>query len=64
MQKGKYTLNIKSENNTGNQLIAPVKGDMSKNIIESINSNIYLNLKKDGHTIFSDVSSNCGLEIV
>ena len=64
LKKGKYTLNIKSENNDGNTLIAPVKGDMSKDIIESITSSIYINLKKNNHIIFSDMSSNCGLEIV
>lgn len=64
LKKGKYTLNIKSENNTGNKLIAPIKGDMSKDIIESVTSSIYINLRRDNHIIFSDMSSNCGLEIV
>ena len=64
LKKGTYTLNIKAENNTGNRLIAPVKGNMSKDIIESITSSIYINLRKENHIIFSDMSSNCGLEIV
>ena len=64
LERGKYTLNIKSDNNVGNKLIAPVKGNMNKDILESITSCIYLNLKMDGHTIFSDTSYNCGLEVV
>ncbi len=64
LKKGKYILNIKSNNNTGNKLIAPVKGNMNKNILESITSNVYISLTKDGNIIFSDMSSNCGLEIV
>ncbi len=64
LQKGKYTLNIKSDNNSGNKLIAPFKGDMNKDILESVTSDIYLNLKREDNIIFDDKSSNCGLEIV
>ena len=64
LKRGKYTINIKSYNNAGSKLIAPVKGNMKKDILESINSHIYINLKKDNDIIFSDMSFNCGLEIV
>ena len=64
LKRGKYILNIKSSNNAGNKLIAPVKGNMNKNILESITSNVYISLTRDGNIIFSDMSSNCGLEIV
>lgn len=64
LKKGDYYLNIKSTNNTGHKLYAPVKGKMSKDIFESINSSINVTLKKDNNVIFSDISTNCGLEIV
>ena len=37
---------------------------MIKNIIESITSTISITLKNKKDIIFSDSSSNCGLEIV
>ena len=37
---------------------------MSKEIFESISSLITVTLKKDNTIIFSDTSTNCGLEIV
>ena len=64
LKRGKYTINIKSYNNSGSKLIAPVKGNMKKDILESITSHVYINLKKDNDIIFSDMSFNCGLEIV
>ena len=45
LQKGKYTFNIKSNYNNGNKLIAPIKGSMNKEIIESITS-LICNFKK------------------
>ena len=41
-----------------------IKGKMSKDIFESINSLITVTLKKESAIIFSDISTNCGLEIV
>ncbi|MCI8636548.1 MAG: hypothetical protein HFJ36_01590 [Clostridia bacterium] len=64
LKKGSYYLNIKSTFNKGNKLAAPVKGKMSKEIFESISSLITVTLKKDNTIIFSDTSTNCGLEIV
>lgn len=64
LEKGCYSLNIKSEYSTGLKLLAPVKGRMEKDILESISTLIYVTLKKNNVVIFSDTSKNCGLEIV
>lgn len=64
LKKGYYYLNLKSKYNTGLKLSAPVKGKMSKEIFESITSEITVTLKEDDKIIFSDTSKNCGLEIV
>jgi len=57
-------LNISSKYKAGLKLSAPVKGKMEKNIFESISALITVTLKKDNNIIFSDTSTNCGLEIV
>lgn len=59
-----YLLNIKSKDNKGLKLIAPVKGKMTKNIFESICASVQVTLKKEKEIIFSDTSNMCGLEIV
>ena len=64
LKKDDYYLNIKSLFDNGQRLSAPVRGKMEKDIFESINSKITVTLKKDNDTIFSDTSSNCGLEIL
>jgi len=64
LKKGKYILEIESNNNDGFMLKAPIKGNMDKEIFESINSIIKVTLKKNNKIIFSDISTNCGLEIV
>lgn len=64
LKKGEYSLNIKSENHEGLRLAAPVKGKMEKDIFESISANITVTLKRNNDIIFSDTSTNCGLEIV
>lgn len=64
LKKGNYILNIKSEYNQSLKLIAPKNGEMKKNILESISSNIIVTLKHKNKIIFSDTSINCGLEIV
>ena len=55
---------MKTIHNTGLKLSAPVKGKMEKDIFESISSSITVTLKKNDNVIFSDTSTNCGLEIV
>jgi len=64
LKKDHYLLNINSEYNPGLKLSAPIKGKMKKDILESISSTIKGTLKKDNKIIFSDISTNCGLEIV
>ena len=64
LKKGEYSLNIKSENYEGLRLAAPVKGKMERDIFESISANITVTLKRNNDIIFSDTSTNCGLEIV
>lgn len=64
LKKGNYYFNINSEYNTGAKLFAPVKGKMEKDIFESISTTIRVTLRKDDVVIFSDISTNCGLEIV
>jgi len=64
LEKGIYILNIKSNFSKGLKLIAPIKGKMDKEILENINEEITITLKKDNKIIFSDTSINCGLEIV
>ena len=64
LKKGPYYLEINSKYDTGLKLSAPVKGKMEKDIFESISTSINVILKKDNVVIFSDISKNCGLEIV
>ena len=55
---------VKSTFDRGIKLIAPVKGNMNKNILESISATILVTLKRNEKIIFSDTSTNCGIEIV
>lgn len=64
LKKGIYTLEINSKCNIKNAVIAPIRGEMKKNILESISASVYIVLKKRNKIIFTDKSSNCGLEIV
>ena len=64
LKKGDLQINLKSFFDKGQKLSAPVKGKMEKDIFESITSNINVTLKQDDNIIFSDTSTNCGLEIV
>jgi len=63
-KRKQYLLNIKSKDNKGIKLVAPVKGKMTKNIFESISASVTVTLKKKKEVIFSDTSIMCGLEIV
>lgn len=64
LKKSSYYLNIKSQNNKSLKLSAPVKGKMEKEIFESISSTVKVILRKNNTIIFSDICTNCGLEIV
>lgn len=59
-----YFLEVKSKFDKGLKLTAPVKGKMQKDIFETILANITVTLRLKNEIIFSDTSSNCGLEIV
>jgi tocopherol cyclase len=63
-KRNQYLLNIKSKDNKGLKLVAPVKGKMTKDIFESICALVQVTLKKEKEIIFSDTSNMCGLEIV
>ena len=64
IKRGEYLLHIEANIADGLKLAAPVNGKMAKNIRESINAKIKVELKKNDIVIFSSVSSNCGFEIV
>lgn len=64
LKKGHYYLNVNSKYTTGPKLAAPIKGKMEKDIFESISATISVTLRKDDVVIFSDISTNCGMEIV
>lgn len=64
LKKDNYYLEVCSIYNNGSKLYAPVKGKMDKDIIESISSTIRVTLKENEKIIFSDISKNCGIEIV
>ena len=64
LKKRKYVLEIECDNNNSLMLKAPVNGNMDKEILESVDSLIKVTLKNKNKVIFSDISNNCGLEIV
>lgn len=64
LKKGDYYLQVKSIFDKGVKLTAPVKGKMQKDIYESILANITVTLRLKHKIIFSDTSSNCGIEVV
>lgn len=64
LKKGDYDLRIMTKYDDGFRLVAPVNGEMNKDIVESITADVKVRLKKKKKVIFSNVSKNCGLEIV
>lgn len=64
LKRKNYLLEIKSNFESGLKLVAPVKGEMKKNILESISAIITVTLRENDKVIFFDTSNNCGLEIV
>ena len=64
LKKGKYLLYIQIKKEQINPLYAPIKGKMEKRIYESLNAITKIKLKYNNKVVFSDVSNNCGLEIV
>lgn len=64
LKKNSYYLYVEGEYSEGYRLIAPIKGNMEKDIIESISSRITITLKRKDRIIYTGTSINCGLEIV
>lgn len=64
LKKGGLILNLKSTFDKGQKLSAPIRGKMEKDIFETIAATITVTLKQGDNIIFSDISTNCGLEIV
>ena len=64
LKKGKYTLSIQSVCDSAQKLVAPVKGKMEKEILESITATMIVTLRCKNQILFSDICNSCGLEIV
>lgn len=64
VSQGNKTLSISSFSENSNFLLAPSKGKMKKEILESISSKIDIQIKEKGKIIFSNSGINSGLEIV
>lgn len=63
LKKRKYILELEAELKDSHQLIAPIKGNMSKKIKESLNAIIKVKLIYKDKVLFEGISNNCGLEI-
>ncbi|MCF7832381.1 MAG: hypothetical protein K9N05_02240 [Candidatus Marinimicrobia bacterium] len=60
----KHQLRLHAEPGEGGGLIAPVNGEMTRSMKESLNSTLHVELKdKKGKILFSDTSHIAGLEI-
>ena len=64
IKRRNYVLNVKSNRGTSLGLVAPVAGRMNKDINESISSSVSVTLLRNNDTLFSGISTGCGLEIV
>lgn len=64
LKKGSYYLEIEATSPKGLTLVAPVKGSMQKDILESICAIVKVTLKKGNTILFTDTSTDCGLEMV
>lgn len=64
IQQGNKILSVSSLSENSNFLFAPSKGKMKREILESISSKIYVQIKEKDKIIFSNSGFNSGLEIV
>ena len=64
IQQGNKTLSVSSFSENSNFLLAPSKGKMKREILESISSKIDVQIKENDKVIFSNSGFNSGLEIV
>ena len=64
IQNRKHMLRLHAELGDGGGLIAPVKGDMKRQMKESLNSTLHVELRdRKGKLLFNDTSHIAGLEI-
>lgn len=64
IKQGNKTLSVSSLSENSNFLLAPSKGKMKREILESISSKIDVQIKEDNKIIFANSGFNSGLEIV
>lgn len=64
IQQGNKTLYVSSLSEYSNLLLAPSKGRMKREILESISSKIDIKIKEKDKIVFSNSGFNSGLEIV
>ena len=64
IEQGNKTLSVSSLSENSNFLLAPSKGKMNKEILESISSKVNVQIKEKDKIIFSNSGFNSGLEIV
>ena len=64
IMQGNKILSVSSFQENSNFLLAPSKGKMKKEILESISSKIDIQIKENDKIIFSNSGFNSGLEIV
>ena len=64
IQQGNKILSVSALSENSNFLLAPSKGKMKKEILESISSKIDIQIKEKDKIIFSNTGLNSGLEIV
>lgn len=64
IKQGNKILSVSSLSENSNFLLAPSKGKMKREILESISSKIDIQITENNKTIFSNSGFNSGLEIV
>ena len=64
IKQGNKLLTVSSLSENANFLLAPSKGKMKKEILESISSIINVEIKENDKIVFSNSGFNSGLEIV
>lgn len=65
LQSKKFLLKIHASNNTFGELVAPVSGDMSRRIKESVDSEVLLSLvDKNNNQIYNGTGRRAGLEVI
>lgn len=63
LNNGSFQLKVKVTKNSFCDLTAPIKGEMTRRIKESIDSELHIGLFKTGEAIYTGIGKNVGLEI-